>query len=399
MRLTHFINLPCLGGIEKLFIAFIESDIEDIEYEILSNGDIDISVANRIKGFRGNIRNYKKWGNLRIPGWPRNLRKWRLNYKVSRSPAPDILLLWSQLSSWEIAQVYKKRGSKIIYYEHGSAWLCSPSPERLAFLRDVDGIICASRACARMLVLRWQVPEEKITICTNPLLPELVPPLQLTKKPIKSGRPIQLGVAGRLVAMKGFGIVINTLNILLDRGIDCELKIAGSGAQEADLKSLAKKLGVEHRVKFLGFTVDMGIFFGSIDIFICPSLREPFGLVSIEASAWGCAVVAANVDGLSETMLDGVTGCLVAPSMDPSMMKEIIGDDWPEYVYDPISDSIVSTLAIDPNNLAGAIVKMINNREKLADMKEKGAQFAAEKFCYDVYLRNFISTLRKIREQ
>jgi len=392
MRITHFINLPNLGGIERLFLAMIESPSADVEHQILLSDDMGISIEKELKNFPGEIKNYKRWCGIRIPGWPRSLRKLLLSQELINNVVPDVLIMWSQLNAREIALAYKKLGVKIIYYEHGSAWLCKPEPERLAFLNEVDGIFCASRACARMLNLRWGILEKKITVCTNPLLPELKPPVFPFKKVKDMTKPLQLGVAGRLVSLKGFGIAIGAIKKLVLKGIDCELHIAGAGPLEKELKALASELGVDNKIVFRGFVDDMGKFFESLDIFLCPSLREPFGLVSIEASAWGCPVVAADVDGLSETLVDGETGFLVVPTRDPKGMREVVGENWPEYVYESRNDKISPTLAVDPEDFANAIIKASDPVE-LATMGENASKFTLEKFDYQKYLNHFKSSI------
>lgn len=393
MKITHFINLPSLGGIERLFLAFINAKVKDVEHDILLSGDMNESATRELNNFKGKINNYKRWGALRIPGWPKALRKLHLDQILRHVAVPDVLLMWSQLNSREVAKVYKKHGAKIIYYEHGSAWLCDPSAERIAFLREVDEIICASNACARMLNLRYLVPKEKMTICTNPLLPGLLPHEIPDRKPIANKTLLKLGVAGRLVPLKAHGIAIATVKALSVRGINCELHVAGSGPLENELKTLSKELGIANKIKFHSFVNDMGSFFKSIDIFLCPSLREPFGLVSVEASAWGCPVIAANVDGLPETLIDRVTGYLVSPTEDPNSMKEVLGKGWPNYVYNPVIDKVVSTQAINPEKLADIVSEMIADPIQLNDMGKHAAKYAKEKFRYEIYLKNLTEIL------
>jgi glycosyltransferase involved in cell wall biosynthesis len=134
----------------------------------------------------------------------------------------------------------------------------------------------------------------------------------------RTGRPRLLYV-GRLVMRKGIG---NAITALADVP-GAELVIAGGpdpGELHLDpevkrLRRLAESRGVSDRVRFLG-RVDrssLPALYRSADVVMCVPWYEPFGLAAVEAMACGQPVVASAVGGLSDTVVDGVTGVHIPP--------------------------------------------------------------------------------------
>jgi D-inositol-3-phosphate glycosyltransferase len=90
----------------------------------------------------------------------------------------------------------------------------------------------------------------------------------------------------------------------------------GPGDPDVDrLAALAHACGVAHRVRFLGpvTRAELPALLRSADVVVCAPWYEPFGIVPLEAMACGRAVVATAVGGLTDTVVDGVTGRHVPP--------------------------------------------------------------------------------------
>jgi glycosyltransferase involved in cell wall biosynthesis len=135
----------------------------------------------------------------------------------------------------------------------------------------------------------------------------------------------------RLVERKGIGDVINALTLLPD----VELVIAGGpeaerlreDAEAQRLQQLASDLGVADRVVFRGRVerVNVPPLLRSADAVVCYPWYEPFGIVPLEAMACGVPVVVAQVGGLVDSVVNGVTGIHVPPR-SPIALAEALRD-------------------------------------------------------------------------
>jgi glycosyltransferase involved in cell wall biosynthesis len=88
------------------------------------------------------------------------------------------------------------------------------------------------------------------------------------------------------------------------------LVIAGSGPLEGELRRLAKQLGLDRNVGFLGFKPDLRRWMQAADGFVLSSLWEGLPMTLLEAAACAIPAVATNVPGTSEVIADGQTGIL-----------------------------------------------------------------------------------------
>jgi len=87
---------------------------------------------------------------------------------------------------------------------------------------------------------------------------------------------------------------------------DIRCGIIGDGPERDSLEHLAKELGLEDRITFMGFVEDVYSFMKSSGIFVFPSRREGFGLVVIEANACGLPVIVLRYpDNASAGLIDG----------------------------------------------------------------------------------------------
>lgn len=140
-----------------------------------------------------------------------------------------------------------------------------------------------------------------------------------------------LGTLGRLHVNKGLDVVLRAIAHLRDDGVPVKLRIAGDGPLRDELSRMTEALGLEDRVAFCGWIDPADTYLSRLDLFLCPSRVEPFGLVVIESMAAGVPVVASDIDGPRQCLDGGRFGYLCARE-DPAAMAATIRNaiaDWP----------------------------------------------------------------------
>jgi L-malate glycosyltransferase len=136
----------------------------------------------------------------------------------------------------------------------------------------------------------------------------------------------RIGLAKRMEPKYGIEYLLKGYKLFLDK-IDepeeIELHLAGEGIYMDEYKRLAESLGIYERVKFLGRIKHETVpdFITSMNVMVISSLIESFGVSAVEAQACGVPVIATNVGGLPEVVIDHETGYIV-PSENPDAIAE-----------------------------------------------------------------------------
>jgi glycosyltransferase involved in cell wall biosynthesis/SAM-dependent methyltransferase len=229
-----------------------------------------------------------------------------------------------------------------------------------AVIRLADGVVSVSRATAEWLHAKRGVPENKIRV-----IPYSV---DLNRFATGEGenvrrrlgihpRDIVVGMVGRLHPQKGQTYLIQAAPEIIRKAPRVRFVLIGDGDSRNDLEAQVRNAGLEKHFFFLGFRQDVHEIIHAIDIFTLPSLYEGLPNVILEAMAAGKPVVASSVDGTQELIEHGKTGLLVPPG--------------------------------DPDQLADAIIKLIQKREWASQMGREAQRNIRMNYSIENQIRAF----------
>ena len=167
------------------------------------------------------------------------------------------------------------------------------------------------------LDLKITRPEKMVVICPGIDIDKYRLPREnrLTMREqlgISSNKTV-IGWVGRVDLVKNPRMLLKAAQLL--KGEDLHFLLIGDGELLSDMRRLAKELSIESIITFPGHREDIPAILTAMDIYVLSSLNEGFGRSIIEAQAAGLPVIATNVGGVREIIMDGETGILI-PSQD-----------------------------------------------------------------------------------
>lgn len=133
-----------------------------------------------------------------------------------------------------------------------------------------------------------------------------------------------VGTAGPLESVKGLPFFLGAASRVLQTGRDVEFLIAGAGPEEANLRRLARELGIASKVTFVPYLLNFAESLKAMDVFCLPSLQQGLGTIMLEAMALGIPVIASRVGGVYGVIHDQHNGLLVPPSNSRQLADRIL---------------------------------------------------------------------------
>jgi glycosyltransferase involved in cell wall biosynthesis len=211
------------------------------------------------------------------------------------------------LASW------RRPGLRYALVAHGiEVWRPFTFWERRA-LKGAHRIFCVSDFTRRELLKHLALDERRLVVLPNALDPNLEP--GGNSATISTSQPVILTVSrlSRSDRYKGIDHLIEAMPAILAAAPGTKLRIVGRGDDSHRLQDLARTHKLSAAVEFAGFVSDEQLRheFARCTVFALPSQKEGFGLVFLEAMAYGKPCLAANEGGAPE-VIDESSGRLVS---------------------------------------------------------------------------------------
>jgi glycosyltransferase involved in cell wall biosynthesis len=275
---------------------------------------------------QGNDRPDVRWHGARHsrPGMV-----WQLTRRLGEA-RPDLVLFThvSLLPLEDLVRAFAP-GARVAALAHG-AEVWHPLPKATArALRRAPSFVCPSEFTARKLVEVQGVPAEHITVIPHGLDADWAARCDAEPGATPSRTGHSLLSVTRLsradTSGKGVEQVLRALPVLAEHFPEMRYRIAGGGEDLPRMAELARQLGVEARVEFLGAVDDEALrrAYADADIFVLPTKVEGFGIVFLEAMYNRLPVVAVRASATTEVVEDEVTGLLVSPD-DPAPLAAAV---------------------------------------------------------------------------
>lgn len=315
IQIAHLTPQLDVGGLERLLVELAKRiDRSRFQLQFVSLGKRG-ALADEIE---------KEGWPVRALGMPPGLRP-RAVLRLARylrSGRIDVLHTHNDRALLYGAPAAKLAGvRRIIHTRHGQSYNRSVR-QQLAFqsaCRWVQFVVAVSADVSRISSREGIAADKNVTVANA------IDTVKFRYAGPRTDGPLMM--VGRLSEEKNVGMLLHALRIAAAREPELRLKIVGDGPCRDSLQRTARQLGVDRRVSFLGESRSVENLLRESSLFVLPSLTEGTSLTLLEAMAVGLPIVATDVGGNSEVVLDGVTG-LLAPSNDPDAMAQAIVQLW-----------------------------------------------------------------------
>lgn len=212
-------------------------------------------------------------------------------------------------------------------------------------LQMADRIFAVSKITKDIIVKKYNIPASKIEVVHNSLDPQELMRVKVEtdnykyiKKMRSMGYKTVLNI-GRLTVQKGLSYFVEAAALALRKNPKLLFIISGSGELRDQLIELTADLGISDRVIFTGWV--RGVRFRELyevaDIFVMPSISEPFGLTALEAAYYDTAVILSKTSGVGEVLnavmrfdywdtrklADQIVGISLSPALQADLVEGI----------------------------------------------------------------------------
>jgi len=325
IKVTQIIHSLNPGGLENGIINLV-NNMDDFKFEnticcLTQGGDFEKRLNKNIKV----SKMFKKPGN--------DYQLYIKLIKYLKEIKPTIVHTRNWAGMDGIIAAKMARVPIIIHGEHGFEItdLISQNKKR-KFIRKlvlstiVDKIVTVSKNLKNRLINEIKIKPEKIIHIPNGVDTNKfnIYKKEFTRKKFGFKKEdFIIGIVARLDPIKNHKILISAFKEIVKNYPQTKLIIVGDGPLREELKEKSYQLGINNKVIFMGERNDVPEILKTFDVFVLPSLNEGMSNTILEAMATGIPVIASNVGGNPELVIDGETGFLFPTNDVESLVQKI----------------------------------------------------------------------------
>lgn len=211
-----------------------------------------------------------------------------------------------------------------------------------------DRVVAVSGHTKKMIIKEYDIPADKIEVVHNSIDLSDFQPLdgnnayRYLDRMKSQGYRVVVNI-GRLTIQKGLPNLLRAAKEVVARAPKTIFLIVGSGEQERELIELAAELGISRNVVFAGFQrgKNWRDAYAIADLFVMPSISEPFGLTPLEAIGYGTPALISHQSGVAEVIqnclkvdywdVDEIANKITAVVQNDSLRDELHHNAYKEY--------------------------------------------------------------------
>lgn len=231
---------------------------------------------------------------------------------------PNIIHAHDWLTMEAGARAKKASGSPLVVHVHATEFDRAGGHSGNPLIHDIeyfgmqaaDRIFAVSQITKDIIVRQYGIPADKIEVVHNSIDPTEMSKVSLNtdnyryiKKMKSLGYKIVANI-GRLTVQKGLNYLVEAAALALAKNPKLLFVISGSGELRDPLIELAADLGISDKVIFTGFIRGQRFreLYELADMFVMPSISEPFGLTPLEAAYYDTAIILSKTCGVGEVL-------------------------------------------------------------------------------------------------
>lgn len=221
----------------------------------------------------------------------------------------------------------------IIHGEHGRDTETQDTHWKRILVRRLLARMChhltaVSTDIQFMMLRTWRLAPHKVSFLPNGVdLQKYRPPknrsVAKARIGLRNDAPVIGTIIGTFRPIKGLPCILHAMSAVCRNYPTAQLVIVGDGDSRKDMLLLTRKLGIGHRVHFLGKRTNIPEILGAMDVYVNASLYEGMSNTILEALACGVPVVATAVGGTPKLLRDGKYGILVPPHAPEEISRAI----------------------------------------------------------------------------